>query len=137
MISFEQFKADSHSPIYQQIIRYIQRGVVAGSIRDGDELPSRRVLSALLGVNPNTVQKSFHLLEEAGLIASRLGSGSYMSLKEEQIFAIRQELLRQDTVVMINAMKQMGLSREQAHTLLEQFWDEEGPDNPMQKEDDV
>ena len=137
VISFEQFKADSHSPIYQQIIRYIQRGVVAGSIRDGDELPSRRVLSALLGVNPNTVQKSFHLLEEAGLIASRLGSGSYMSLKEEQIFAIRQELLRQDTVVMINAMKQMGLSREQAHTLLEQFWDEEGPDNPMQKEDDV
>lgn len=131
MISFDQFKADSHSPIYQQIIRYIQRGIVAGSIRDGDELPSRRVLSALLGVNPNTVQKAFHLLEEAGLIASRLGSGSFMSLKEDQLVAIRQELLRQDTVVMINAMKQMGLSREQAHTLLEQYWDEDDINKPM------
>jgi GntR family transcriptional regulator len=131
VISFDQFKADSHSPIYQQIIRYIQRGIVAGSIRDGDELPSRRVLSALLGVNPNTVQKAFHLLEEAGLIASRLGSGSFMSLKEDQLVAIRQELLRQDTVVMINAMKQMGLSREQAHTLLEQYWDEDDINKPM------
>ena len=34
-----------------------QAGAVSGTIRDGDELPSRRVLSALLGVNPNTVQK--------------------------------------------------------------------------------
>ena len=51
-----------------QIIRYIKRGAVAGTIRDGDELPSRRVLSALLGINPNTVQKAFHLLEEEQLI---------------------------------------------------------------------
>ena len=45
------------SLIYQQILLFIKRGVIVGTIKDGDELPSRRVLSALLGVNPNTVQK--------------------------------------------------------------------------------
>ena len=43
------------TPIYLQIIRYIQQGLAAGTIQDGDELPSRRVVSALLAVNPNTV----------------------------------------------------------------------------------
>ena len=64
MISFEQFTQEEGSPIYLQILRYIKRGVVAGSIADGDELPSRRVLSALLGFNPNTVQKACRILEE-------------------------------------------------------------------------
>ena len=64
MVSFEGFRAVDGVPIYLQIQTYVRRGCVAGTIRDGDELPSRRVLSALLGVNPNTVQKAFRLLEE-------------------------------------------------------------------------
>ena len=58
MISFEGFRMEDGIPIYQQILLYLKRGVVAGEIRNGDELPSRRALSALLGVNPNTVQKA-------------------------------------------------------------------------------
>ena len=59
MVSFEGFRLTGGIPVYQQILLYIQRGAVAGRIRDGDELPSRRQLSALLGVNPNTVQMFF------------------------------------------------------------------------------
>ena len=69
VISFENFIMEDGSPIYQQILRYIKRGVIAGSIKDGDELPSRRVLSAMLGVNPNTVQKAYRMLEEEELIS--------------------------------------------------------------------
>ena len=58
MISFDNFIIEDGSPIYQQILLHIKRGVVAGTVADGDELPSRRFLSALLGVNPNTVQKA-------------------------------------------------------------------------------
>ena len=68
IISFDGFAMDDKSPIYNQIVLFIKRGAVAGSIADGDELPSRRVLSALLGVNPNTVQKAYRLLEDEGLI---------------------------------------------------------------------
>ena len=79
MVSFDAFRAVDGTPVYLQIIRYIKRGAVAGTIRDGDELPSRRVLSALLGINPNTVQKAFHLLEEEQLIESRTGAKSCMT----------------------------------------------------------
>ena len=58
MLSFSGFRLEDGSPIYQQIIRYLEQGIAAGTIRDGDGLPSRRVLSAQLGVNPNTVQKA-------------------------------------------------------------------------------
>lgn len=52
MISFEHFRMEEGVPIYPQIIGYIERGVVAGAIRSGDEMPSRRTLSALLGSTP-------------------------------------------------------------------------------------
>ena len=56
MDHFSDFVPMDGSPIYLQIILHLKRGMVAGSVRHGDELPSRRVLSSLLGVNPNTVQ---------------------------------------------------------------------------------
>ena len=56
MITFEKFTMDDSGPIYGQIVRYVKRGIVGGRIEDGDEMPSRRVLSATLGDNPNTIQ---------------------------------------------------------------------------------
>ena len=66
MISFEEFILEDDSPIYMQIIRYIKQGIAAGTIGDQEEAPSRRVLSALLGVNPNTIQKAYRILEDGG-----------------------------------------------------------------------
>ena len=67
MITFEGFRPEDGVPIYLQIIKYLKQGIVSGAVADGDELPSRRVLSATLGVNPNTVQKACRMLEEEGL----------------------------------------------------------------------
>ena len=64
MISFENFVPAQGSPIYMQIILHIKRGAAAGTVKDGDELPSRRMLSALLGVNPNTVQKAYRMSQK-------------------------------------------------------------------------
>ena len=79
MISFEQFMMSDGSPIYLQILLYIKRGIIAGIICDGDELPSRRVLSALLGVNPNTVQKAYKMLEDEGLIVTDRTNGKFVA----------------------------------------------------------
>ena len=124
MISFEQFTQEEGSPIYLQILRYIKRGVVAGSIADGDELPSRRVLSVLLGVNPNTVQKACRILEEEGLLCSFAGSKSVMALDEYKIAAIRRQLLAEDALAAVRSLRQMGISRAEAMALLAQAWDE-------------
>lgn len=123
MISFDGFVPDGILPIYMQIILFIKRGLIAGTVVNGDELPSRRVLSALLGVNPNTVQKAFALLEEQGLISSRPGAKSVISVSDEVISEIRAELLVSDIKNITSALKQMGLTREEASRLIEENWD--------------
>ena len=122
MVSFDAFRAVDGTPVYLQIIRYIKRGAVAGTIRDGDELPSRRVLSALLGINPNTVQKAFHLLEEEQLIESRTGAKSCMTLPEKTLAALRQELLSEELRNAARTLRQMGITKEDALRLLAQAW---------------
>ena len=123
MISFDHFLMDDGSPIYLQILLFIKRGIIAGTILHGDELPSRRVLSALLGVNPNTVQKAYRMLEEEGLIASHAGTKSYVVLDEAIISRIRAELLESDARSVITAMRQMGLSKAEALAIIETYWD--------------
>ena len=122
MISFENFIMADGSPIYMQILLYIKRGIVAGIICDGNELPSRRVLSALLGVNPNTVQKAYKMLEDEGLISSRAGAKSCVVVTEETLKEIRAELLENDAKEAVTKLKLMGVSKEEAHDLIDRFW---------------
>jgi len=122
VISFEDFLMLDTSPIYVQILLYIKRGVVAGTIVDGDELPSRRMLSARLGVNPNTVQKAYRLLEEEGLIRSHAGAKSCMVLDEKTVERIRGELLEEDARQAVHKLKQMGVSMEEALDLIRRYW---------------
>ena len=126
MISFEDFLMEDDSPIYLQVIRYIKRGIVAGTIRDQDEVPSRRELSALLGVNPNTIQKAYHMLEEEEIILSRAGAKSCVTIDAGKIAKIRRELLRKETESWVAAMKQMKVSLEEAEELVKEIWEEIG-----------
>ncbi|MBR5294747.1 MAG: GntR family transcriptional regulator [Oscillospiraceae bacterium] len=123
MISFESFVPDGNVPIYLQIVGYIKRGIVAGTIPDGAEMPSRRMLSALLGVNPNTVQKSYAMLEEEGLIHSRSGAKSCVAADDAAIRRLRGELLGQNLKTIIDAMKQMGMTLEDAQAALADHWE--------------
>ena len=120
MISFDSFLAQDGVPIYLQIVKHIKRGIVSGTVVSGDEVPSRRVLSALLGVNPNTIQKSYAELMRRGIVQSAHGSGCYVSSDAREILrreaAERLEEMRQlarqlalagvDVADMIDAVKQ-------------------------------
>ena len=125
MISFESFVLEDNVPIYLQIVGYIKRGIVAGTIPDGAEMPSRRMLSALLGVNPNTVQKSYAMLEEEGLIHSRSGAKSCVAADDAAIRRLRGELLGLSLKTVIDAMKQMGMTLEDAQSALADHWEVE------------
>ena len=123
MISFANFMIQDGNPIYVQILLYIKRGIIAGMISDGDELPSRRVLSALLGVNPNTVQKAYKMLEDEGLIQSRTGAKSCVAVTVGKLREIREELLEDDAKNAVNSLKLMGVSKEEAHALIDKYWE--------------
>ncbi len=123
MVSFEELDLQDGSPIYLQIIRHVKQSIVAGNVQDGDEMPSRRVLSALLGVNPNTVQKAYRLLEEEAIIESRAGAKSYVVLDTGKVRRIREELLANDVQAIVSAMKGMGLSKREAISLVDKLWE--------------
>ena len=123
MISFDSFVMEEGVPLYQQILLYVKRGIAGGTIQDGDELPSRRALAALLGVNPNTIQKACALLEEEGLIQSRSGAKSCVVLEAGTTRRVREQLLEQDARALITAMRQMGLTKSEAVTLIETYWE--------------
>lgn len=123
MISFENFEMENGIPIYLQILLYIKRGIVAGLIKDNDELPSRRVLSALLGVNPNTVQKAYRTLEEEGFIQSRSGTKSYMVLSREKIESTRRQLIEEEARTLVERFRGMALTKEEVVSLIDRFWE--------------
>ena len=98
MISFQDFRQTDDTPIYLQ----------------------------LLAVNPNTVQKAFKLLEDEGLATSRAGAKSCIQASPQQIEALRQAMLETEMQAMVDAARRMGLSREEAHRLLDALYDKEG-----------
>lgn len=122
MISFKKFILGDDLPIYLQIIRYVKQGIASGTIGGQEEVPSRRALSALLGVNPNTIQKAYHMLEEEGIMVSRSGAKSYTCVDDGTVERIRRELLAEDTEAWVKAMKQLSISREEAFALAEKVW---------------
>ena len=124
MVSFDDLVLLDGVPIYQQILRHVKLGIAGGTIAPGDALPSRRVVSALLGVNPNTGQKAYRLLEEEGLIQSHPGAKSCVAADEAAQARVRAELLQEQAQQAVAALKRMGLSKEAALELIAQHWEE-------------
>ena len=130
MLSFDAFLPEEGLPIYLQIVRHVKRGIAAGTVQAGDELPSRRVLSARLGVNPNTVQKAYRQLEEEGLITSRSGAKSEVALTPSTVEQVRSQLLEQEAGLLLRSLRQAGLDKEAVFTLLDRLWEETKEETP-------
>ena len=70
-------------PIYEQVYRTVVKLGAAGAFGENGQLPSVRAVAQELGVNPNTVQKAYALLERDGVIFSLPGKGSFLAKKED------------------------------------------------------
>jgi GntR family transcriptional regulator len=66
-------------PIYTQIVNQVQTQVVAGVLKPGDQLPTVRALAEELRVNFNTVARAYRLLDEARIISTQQGRGTYIT----------------------------------------------------------
>ena len=69
----------SGKPVYEQIIDGIEKNILMGIYQPGSVLPSLRELSVTLGINPNTIQKSYAELIRRGVIIPSPGSGTYVA----------------------------------------------------------
>lgn len=92
----------SDIPIYEQIEEQIKSQIMTGELREGDALPSMRVLAKDLKISIITTKRAYEDLERDGFIESITGKGSFVKgidsnmVKENMMFVI-QELL--DAVV--------------------------------------
>jgi GntR family transcriptional regulator len=65
-------------PIYIQIMDQIKHLIATDVLHPGDQLPTVRQLAADLRVNFNTIARSYRLLDEAGIISTQHGRGTYI-----------------------------------------------------------
>lgn len=72
----------SGQPIFEQIYRGVVKLGAAGAFGEGGQLPSVRAVARELGVNPNTIQKAYAMLERDGVIYSVPGKGSFLAKPE-------------------------------------------------------
>ena len=66
-------------PIYIQITNQIENQVVGGILKPGDQLPTVRSLASDLRVNFNTVARAYRMLDEARIISTQQGRGTYIT----------------------------------------------------------
>lgn len=65
-------------PIYTQIVEQIRHMLASGELKPGEQLPTVRQLATDLRVNFNTIARAYRLLDEAGLISTQQGRGTYI-----------------------------------------------------------
>ena len=74
-----QISPGSGEPIYVQVAEQVSEAIAKGELVAGDKLPPVRKLAAELVINPNTVARAYTRLEQAGLVTTKTGSGTFIS----------------------------------------------------------
>ena len=123
MISFDDFLMSDSFPIYLQIIRHIKQGIAAGVITDQEEVPSRRALSALLGVNPNTIQRAYNQLEQDGYLYTVSGRGSFVAPEGEWREGKKSQVLT-EWIRITQSAREAGVTADQLTEELHRIYEE-------------
>jgi GntR family transcriptional regulator len=66
-------------PIYTQIVNQVQAQLAGSVLKPGDQLPTVRALAEELRVNFNTVARAYRILDEARIISTQQGRGTYIT----------------------------------------------------------
>lgn len=75
----------SATPLYLQIVKQTRLLIAKGILQDGDAMPSVRELSKTLLINTSTVSKAYKALQDLGIMETKPGTGSFISLKKEKL----------------------------------------------------
>jgi GntR family transcriptional regulator len=116
-------------PIYVQIMDQIKRRVLAGELRPGDQLPTVRQLATDLRVNFNTVARAYRLLDEAGLISTQQGRGTYIleAPTPEVSEHLRQQAMEALTHRFLRGAARLGFSPDEVRLAVERHLRDRNP----------
>ncbi len=123
MLDFSELVLNTAEPVYAQINEFVKRKIFLGKAKKGDPLPSRRELATLLKINPNTAQKAFRALEEAGLVLTPKNTVSILYFDEELLLEIQREMTADIVAEFVKKLKENKLSFDEVTVLLRQEWE--------------
>ncbi len=108
---------NQQKPIYLQILDLISDRILSGEYKAGERIPSVREFGFVLGVNPNTVMRTFEKLTADGIIYNKRGIGYFISedatsliLGEERRVFLDEEIPR-----IASRAKLLGVSPEEIY----------------------
>jgi GntR family transcriptional regulator len=121
----------SHTPACRQITQQIRSKLSEGELNPGDQLPTVRQLAVDLGVNFNTVARSYRILDKAGVISTQHGRGTYIvEGTRRQKGRGRRNLLREMTRRYIQDTKHLGFSMKEIEMAFQAELENEAENDP-------
>ena len=105
---------DSDAPLHVAVAGAVRRAVADGELTPGQMLPAARELADTLGVNVNTVLRSYRQLRDEGLIDLRRGRGATV-----RAGSVDRARLDQLLDALLHEAAHHGLSTDDLHRLLE------------------
>jgi GntR family transcriptional regulator len=108
------FRAEE--PIYLQIARQIEELAGNGTLKIGDQLPTVREMATELSINFNTVARAYRLLDEARLISTQRGRGTYIweEPTEETIKQLKKKSLEELAQIYLSETLRLGYTLKDA-----------------------
>ena len=105
---------NGNKPIYLQICEHIFERIISGELKTDSKILSVRELGIELGVNPNTVMRSYENLQESGVIYNKRGIGFFISEKAEEIAVskMKEEFLNQEMPIIAKKIKLLNINIE-------------------------
>lgn len=109
---------DSNKAIYLQICDAICEQILNGELESDARIPSVREYGAEIGVNPNTVMRSYEKLTAEGIIYNKRGIGYFISQNAREIVltAQRKEFLENELPSILKKMKLLGIRADELFT---------------------
>ena len=107
----------SGKPIYEQIATQIKNEIIAGKLKEGDSLPSMRVLAKELRISVITTKRAYEELEREGFIISITGKGSFVA--EKNLDFVREEELKKMEEYIQKAVESAKISELSLEELIE------------------
>ncbi len=116
-----QFEFSGERELYIEIAEKYKRYIESGILADGEKLPSVRQAALDMGVNPNTVQRAYSLLESEGYLRSFAKKGAYV-LGWAKEAAARET---PDVRALIREIKKSGICRADLQSQIEEVFGDE------------
>ena len=79
-------------PIYDQITRQIKSLILKGELREGEALPSMRLLARELRISVITTKRAYEELEREGFLTTVPGKGCFVAPRDLEL--VREDWLR-------------------------------------------